>query len=192
LIRIESSAFSSSSLRSIVIPSTILFVASDVVYIPLEISLLDGNSCPEFDRWIDLRRHQIAIDFRRILRVDSGLQQLRDYVVNLSVFEETSMIVRSDGVLNEKYRRSEDEFLIVVKSISFTECVEKSQLENEIENLLDLRHPCIAAPIGFVSPSKSEILRELKMVGLNWDGDSLAEVISKSPEWWTATAKAKG
>jgi hypothetical protein len=48
--RIESEAFSFSSLQSIIIPSTILFVASDAVYPSLQISLVDECSCPVLDR----------------------------------------------------------------------------------------------------------------------------------------------
>jgi hypothetical protein len=66
LARIESEAFSSSSLQSIFIPSTILFIASDAVDSPSQIRLVDGDSCPEFDRWLQLKRSGMAIDFRRI------------------------------------------------------------------------------------------------------------------------------
>jgi hypothetical protein len=191
LIRIESSAFTYSSLESIIIPSTILFVASDAVYPELQISLLDVNSCSEFDRWLYLRISGIDLDFRRIVRVNSGLEPLRNYEMNLSVFEERSMICQSEEVLKEIYCRCEDECLIVVKSISLSEFVERSQLEKELENLINLRHPCIAAPIGFVFPAESEISRELKIIELHGDGNSLSEVISTNPEWWTATVKAK-
>jgi serine/threonine protein kinase len=188
---IKSFAFLFSPLRLVVIPSTILFVASDAVHTDLQISLLDGDSCPEFARWLALRRSGITVDFQRIVRVNSGLSQLRDYVVNLSLFEKQSMIVQSDRVLNEIYCRSEDEFSIVVKSISLTEWFSRAQLENEIENFINLRHSCIAAPIGFVLPSESEVMEELKIVELYLDVVSLSDVILVSPEWWTATAKAK-
>jgi hypothetical protein len=101
------------------------------------------------------------------------------------------MIVQLDGVLNEIYCRAEDEFLIVVKSISLTERVSKAQLKNETEKLMNLRHPCIAARIGFVLPSESEVMRELTIVEFHLDCDSLWDAISMTPKWWTATAKAK-
>jgi serine/threonine protein kinase len=116
---------------------------------------------------------------------------LRDYGVNLSEFEERSMIAQSDGVLNSVYRRSEDDFVIVVNPISLSEWVEKSQLENEIENLINVRHPCIAGPIGFVFPVESVLSRELKIIRLYMEFGSLAEMMSMDPEWWTSTAKAK-
>jgi serine/threonine protein kinase len=190
LERIENQAFSALS-SWIVIPSTILFVAFDAIYIPFQISLTDSDSCPEFDRWLELRRSEITIDFRRIQRVGSGLSSLGDYLVNLSGFEEGSLIESCDRSSAQLYRRAEDQLLIIVKSILLSTSVERSQIENEIENLLNLRHPCIAAPIGFVFPAESAASPELKLVRLHVDGPSLSEVISVSPEWWTATAKAK-
>jgi hypothetical protein len=73
LIRIESEAFYQSSLRSISIPSTILFIASNAVHMGLQLKLIDGDSCPEFDRWLQLRRSRIAVDFRRIRKVGFDL-----------------------------------------------------------------------------------------------------------------------
>jgi hypothetical protein len=67
LTRIESGAFSSSSLQSILIPSTILFIASDAVDYALQIRLIARDSYPEFDQWLQLKRSGIAIDFRRFI-----------------------------------------------------------------------------------------------------------------------------
>jgi uncharacterized protein YajQ (UPF0234 family) len=50
LARIESKAFSRSSLQSMLIPSTILFIASDAFDIVSQIRLIDGGFCPELDR----------------------------------------------------------------------------------------------------------------------------------------------
>jgi hypothetical protein len=86
LTRIESEAFDGSSLQSILIPSTILFIASDAVHMASEIRLIDGDSCPEFDRWLQLKRS--GIDFRRIQRVGFSVPCLEDYIVNLSVFDQ--------------------------------------------------------------------------------------------------------
>jgi serine/threonine protein kinase len=69
--------------------------------------------------------------------------------------------------------------------------MEDCEIEPELDKLLNLRHPCIAAPIGFVFPDESSESQELKIVRLYVEGISLAEVISTSPVWWTATAKAK-
>jgi hypothetical protein len=101
LTRIESSAFSSSSLRSILIPSTILFIASDALDIASQITLIEGDSCPEFDRWLDLKRSGLEIDFRRIQRIGFDVPCLGDYIVNVSVFEERSIVCDSDELPNQ-------------------------------------------------------------------------------------------
>jgi serine/threonine protein kinase len=168
-----------------------LFIASDAIPPQSQISIVNDDSCPDLDRWLRQRRSGIFIEFRRIVRVNSGLPCLKDYFINLSVFEEEPMIGRSDGSLNQIYRRVDDQFSIVVKTITLSECVGKLQVENEIENLINLQHHCITGPIGFVFPSESAALGELKIGRLYVEGFSLAEVISISPEWWTATAKAK-
>jgi serine/threonine protein kinase len=111
--------------------------------------------------------------------------------VNRSEFEERSMICESNQVSTTIYDRFEDEFLVVVKSIPHSESVEKSQIEKEIENLINLRHPCIAGPIGLVFPIDSDSPQELKIVRLYCEGCSLAEVLSVRPLWLTSTVKAK-
>jgi hypothetical protein len=73
LTRIESEAFSDSRLQSILIPSQILFIASDAFHITSQIRLLGGDYCPEFDRWLKLQRSGIKRDFRRSERVGFGL-----------------------------------------------------------------------------------------------------------------------
>jgi serine/threonine protein kinase len=119
------------------------------------------------------------------------LPYLGDYIVNLSVFEERSINCVSDEVPYEIYHRIEDEFLVFVKSKPLSENVEKSHIENEIEKLINLHHPCIAAPIGFVFPIESGSRHELKTVRLYLEGCSLLEVVSVNPLWWTSTVKAK-
>jgi hypothetical protein len=191
LTRIESEAFSSSSLQSILIPSTILFIASDAVDIASQIRLIDGDCCPEFDRWLDLKRRGISIDFRRIERMGFDVRCFGDYIVNVSVFEETSIICNSDEIPKEIYHRIEDEVLVFMKSNPHSVNVSESDIEKEIENLIHLCHPCITAPIGFVFGIESGSGRELKIIRMYLDGCSLSEVISVNPIWWTSTVKAK-
>jgi hypothetical protein len=62
------------------------------------------------------------------------------------------------------------------------------EIEIEIENLWNLRHPLIAAPIGFALAVGEG---QLKIGRLHAAGGSLAEVVSSNPAWWTPTAKAK-
>jgi predicted metal-binding protein len=109
LTRIESKVFSSTSLQSILIPSTILFIASDAVDINSQIRLVDEDSCPEFSRWLNLKRSGIALDFRRIQRMGFDIPCLEDYIVNVSIFEEKSIICESDEVPNEIHHRIENE-----------------------------------------------------------------------------------
>jgi serine/threonine protein kinase len=80
-----------------------------------------------------------------------------------------------------------DGLLIVVKSISLSDSISKSQTESEIANLVSLRHPLIANPTGF---AESTAPRRLKIARRYAAGDSLAEVLSDAPAWWTPTAKA--
>jgi hypothetical protein len=116
---------------------------------------------------------------------------LEDYIVNLSVFEEQSIIGESDEFRNEIYDRLEDNFLVFVKSKPVSENVKELRIEKEVENLINLRHPCISAPIGFVFGIESGIGRELKIVRMYLEGCSLLEVVSVNPVWWTSTVKAK-
>jgi serine/threonine protein kinase len=60
-------------------------------------------------------------------------------------------------------------------------------IESEIANLVSLRHPLIASPIGF---AESTAPRRLKIARPFATGGSLAQVLSDAPSWWTATATA--
>jgi serine/threonine protein kinase len=238
LTRIESNAFSSSSLQSIIIPSTVQILGSScfsdckslssisfahpsqvkpleywpfdqqtfVVKIPstirfvgfdaipnhFQISIAHCDSCVEFDRWLELRESGISVDFRRILRIDSELHGLNNYLIDLSTFEERSVLDEIDGNLSEMYERSEDGSLVIVNSKNRFES--KENLIIEIENQLNLSHSCILSPIGFIFGPESRELTvsgELKIVELYSEGSSLSQAISENPIWWTATAKAK-
>jgi serine/threonine protein kinase len=123
--------------------------------------------------------------------VDFDLPCLRDYLVNLSVFEAKSIIDQSDRVSNQIHHRVEDDFLVILKSIPLSECIKTSQVEHEIERLINLRHPCITVPIGFVTPIEPGRCQELKILELYSESCSLAEVLFVRPKWWTSTAKAK-
>jgi hypothetical protein len=92
-----------------------LFIASDAVNIDSQIRLVDGNFCPEFDRWLELRRSDIALDFRRIQRMGFDVPCLGDSIVNLSVFEAGSIICESDEVPNQINHRIEDEVLVFIE-----------------------------------------------------------------------------
>jgi hypothetical protein len=188
--RIESRAFPLLN-DEIVIPSTILFVASDAIPNSIQIKLEDCDSCLEFNRWLELRKKHIEIDFRLLLKFDSDLGPLKSYLVDISLFEEESAEGGIGQVLSKIYRRQDDGCLIVVKLISFSVSVDNREIERAIEKEVNILHPCIAAPIGFVFPAESSALRELKIVRLFVEGCSLSEVLLTNPVWWTPTMKAK-
>jgi serine/threonine protein kinase len=91
------------------------------------------------------------------------------------------------GESSRLYRRAPDGLEIVVKAFDISE-FDSGEVDLEIENLLNLRHPLIAAPIGF---ALSEGEGKLKIGRLHAAGGSLAEIISSGRAWWTPTAKAE-
>jgi serine/threonine protein kinase len=78
-----------------------------------------------------------------------------------------------------------------MKSKPISENVEESQIEHEIEKLINLRHPCINPPVAFVFGIKSGSREKVTIVRLYFEGCSLSEVVSVNPTWWTSTIKAK-
>jgi serine/threonine protein kinase len=93
--------------------------------------------------------------------------------------------------LSHIYRRGIDGALTIVKAISLSGLIERCQIETEIENLLNLRHPMIAHLIDCVFPVESSRQREFRTVRLYATEGSLADVLSNPPAWWTPTVKAK-
>jgi serine/threonine protein kinase len=176
------------------IPSTILFVAHDGIPNLAQLSISDSNSCPEFDRWRRVRQLRIAVDFRRILRSGSGLPDLKRWTLDLPALTQVPAVGRGSQASMQIYRRpggGSDGELIAVKSVHLSESLDTAKIENEIENLVNLRHPLIAAPIGFALMGKSAGVRELKIARSYGQSGTLAEVITAPPPWWTPTAKAK-
>jgi serine/threonine protein kinase len=107
---------------------------------------------------------------------------------NLFGFRELSQLNENERFLIRKYQGCDNGFEIIVKSMKVPVCNDIAYLDRTIENLMNLRHPCISGPIGVVLRSP---LQELPIVGQYCSGNSLSEVISTSPEWWTPTAKVK-
>jgi hypothetical protein len=196
LNRIESLSFSSSSLRSIEIPRNVQFIDGSAFADSqiTSISIENGNDISDFEhtnsgfnRWQQLRTMGMNVDFRCIRRVSPSFLSLADSPFDLSGFGEISILNESHQMVTGIHRRLSDGFAIVVKSIYLCESVELCQIEQEVEILRNLRHPCIAGPIGFVVPVQS---RELKMIR-SYVYTTLSTVLLESPQWWTATAKAK-
>jgi hypothetical protein len=152
---------------------------------PFQIPLADGDSCPEFGQWQRLQASGVVVDFRRIRRIGSGFGALVEYEFDLSRINETSGLKR--GPISTKvYQGVDDGCRIVVKSVCRLNDIESERFQQEIENLVNLRYPCIVCPIGFVLPSQSQSqLWGSEIVRLYYWGGSLSEVISVSPEWWT-------
>jgi hypothetical protein len=184
LNRIESEVFRGSSLESISIPQNVQFIACNASLSPFQISLAHVHSCPEYGRWQRLRCLGIQVDFRQIRRSDSGLSSRSDCFFNFFGFHEGSQLNANERLLTHKSQKYDNGFAIIVKPISD----DIAHCQRRIENLMNLRHPCISSTIGVVLRSP---LQELQIVREYSSGGSLSEVISTSPEWWTPTAKVK-
>jgi hypothetical protein len=189
LKRIESHVFPEGTLVA-AIPATILFVASDADPFPNKLRLDDGDACPEFGRWLRVRDRGIDVDFRRILRRARGLGSFNESLIDLSAFEEISILDPNRETFR-LYRKLDGDTKAVVRSVFLSGSMQQCEIESEIENEMNLSHPLIAAPIGFVYPPADQTVRELKIVRFYSSGPSLAQVLSLRPEWWTPTAKAK-
>jgi hypothetical protein len=96
------------------------------------------------------------------------------------MIDEMCLICESGGIESCLYRHFEDGSAIVVKSIFPKDLIKEGLIEKEIEKLINLRHPSIAAVIGFVFAPRSP---GLKILGLSSESESLAEVIGASPVW---------
>jgi serine/threonine protein kinase len=127
------------------------------------------------------------VDFRRIHRVSPSLLSFADHQFDLSIFDGISILKESHGIITQIHRSLSDDFSVVVKSIDVKECVDRCQIEQEIEMLKHLRHPCIASPIGFIVAQESGKLKIIR----SYMDTTLSKVLSTSPRWWTATAQAK-
>jgi hypothetical protein len=93
--------------------------------------------------------------------------------LDLTEFEEGSVI----GEASHLYRPVQDGPEIFVKAFDVLE-FDSDEVEIEIENLSNLRHPLISQTIGF---GFSEGERKLKIGRLHAAGGSLAEVVSSNP-----------
>jgi hypothetical protein len=148
LTRIESEAFDRLDC-CITVPSAVLFVEHDASPDPWRLSLCDEDSCPEFGRWQRLRQSGIVVDFRRIVRGGAragvGVGACLRLPLDLTAFEEGSVI----GEASRLYRREKDgqEMEIVVEACDVSQ-FEAGEVDQELENLSNMRPPLIAAPIG--------------------------------------------
>jgi hypothetical protein len=79
-------------------------------------------------------------------RVSPSLRSLADNHFDLLVFGEMSILNQSHQVVIEIHHRLSNGFAIVMKSIDLCECVEFCRIEQEVEILKNLWHPCIVGP----------------------------------------------
>jgi hypothetical protein len=128
LKRIESRAFCGCHL-SIVIPSTVVFVAYHTHPDLSQLSLSNPDSCPMFVRWRRLRKSRIAVDFQRILRFGSYLLCLKDVVLDPFGFDEKAVIGRNKKVSSQICLRRIDGALTGAKAIALSGSIERCQIE---------------------------------------------------------------
>jgi serine/threonine protein kinase len=152
-----------------------------------------GPFCPatllghEFDRWNPRQALKLALDFRRICRFGMGLPSLSDCLFDLSGFRKGLDMSEKDVLSARMYHESQLEIEMVMKSTNQPIYSEADDAEAGLAVLMNLRHPCIAGPIGIIQSS----IHGLEIVRSYAKGYSLSKVISVSPEWWTPTVKAK-
>jgi hypothetical protein len=127
LNRIEAAALDRLNHR-LGLPSTVLFIASNAVDDPFQISLIDADSCPEFGQWQRLRASGVVVDFRRIRRIGLGLGALAEYEFDLSRFNETS-VLKQGPISTKFYQGVDDGFRIVMKSISLLNDIESERFQ---------------------------------------------------------------
>jgi serine/threonine protein kinase len=193
LKRIDAHAFEQTALRSVVIPPTVCSITCDAFPGDCQISVLSCNLCPELEQWCSGRDRDSTIDFRRIMRLGSGVPCLSECLLDLSVFERSQSVGVANQGQCELYRRLSDGFEIVVKLIvrfddkNSSESENRLEIRNAIEKLMNLRYPCVAAPLGFIISSN---WTELKIARAYARIGSLEEVLQTSPLWWTATEKS--
>jgi hypothetical protein len=189
-------AFEDCSVR-VLIPSSILFIAWNVHPYLDNLTLSDGDVAVEvdsnslFDRWRWLRKSGLTIDFQRSQGSDLRFRSFEDSVIELSGFEEGSILGQSDRIVTQVHRRRSDGILTVVKTISFPIHIESFQIETSIANLMNLHHPMITPLIGCSIQVESMGVIELKTVRSYSTDITLADVLVHRPVWWTPTTKAK-
>jgi serine/threonine protein kinase len=111
---------------------------------------------------------------------------ISDYVVDLSRFEEANEIGVGGTGSAQLYRQCGDGLEIFVKLFGEFDPDECCMIEREIEKLMNVRRPCIAAAFGLIFPIAS---KKLKTVRSYARSGSLKDVLLARPLWWAPTAK---
>jgi hypothetical protein len=105
-----------------------------------------------------------------------------------SGLKEGSEIDETDLILTQLSHPCSDRHEIIANSTNISVGVDNCYHEKMIEQLMTLRHPCISGIIGVVHRSELSVL---KIVVMDFGGNSLSRIVSRSPSWWTPTVKAK-
>jgi hypothetical protein len=67
-----------------------------------------------------------------------------------SGLNEASLFNESGQILIQRHDAHDDGLEIDVNSITFLGCVDDDHLQRRIENLMNIRHPCISGVVGIV------------------------------------------
>jgi hypothetical protein len=129
------------------------------------------------------------VDFRRILKINSEIGDLNDYLIDLSMSRPGSMSEEFDVILSEKYERCDDGSSVIVKSVNGLKLNECFRIT--IENLLNLCHPCILSLIGFIIRRAPTISEELQIVRFFCGRQIVVRSYFNESSVVTSTAKAK-
>jgi hypothetical protein len=137
---------------SVIVLSTTLFIASDAVSNPYQISLVDHHYCREFDRWQELRASLLI----------SG-QSAEPVRVDLSAFDEGSLLSENGRVSTQLSHRCDDPFRIVVKSISLSAGSDSYHVERNNKTLMNVT----VSPGLWTPTAKAKVVARL-VVGLRF------------------------
>jgi hypothetical protein len=91
---------------------------------------------------------------------------------------EGSELSETPLISTQIYQETDSEVCIVVKSINISLHDNKVSVERSIENMMNLRHPCIAGVIGVVH---SLPLRVLQIIRKHIEGYSPSQFVVRSP-----------
>jgi serine/threonine protein kinase len=156
---------------------------------------MEGRFSPDFERWCRVRDPIEKRHSDRIVNLVGVQCSLESFVLDLSIFEETSDASLTNPrseigkpVSVKQYSRLSDRLPIVVKSFDIFSCEKVNKILSKLLMFTLLKHPCIAPLIGFVLPTEST---PLKIATLYYSCGSLQNVQSSNPAWWTPTSKAK-
>jgi hypothetical protein len=188
LARIESRAFSGTSVFSAHLPGTVTFIAGDAFSPECDLTIPVAYHCPEFAECNVRRQTDSALSFeRRRAGLPSHPMLISDWVVDLRRFELVRAITRNPNFPVEIHWNNETGVEIVVKSFPELNARKEQLFCREIEALARLDHLCVVPFFGYVLRVRSV---GPKIVTHFMPNGSLAETLESGPAWWDGTAKS--